>query len=62
MSKRQEEVGHLEPKFQGNGSSLGNIFWFLKKLDTFCYPTVFHLFINFVKKPIAYAYLIYNFA
>jgi len=25
----QEWVGHLEPKFQGKGSSLGNIFWFL---------------------------------
>ena len=26
----QEWVGHLEPKFQGEGSSLGNIFWFLQ--------------------------------
>ena len=26
----QEWVGHLEPKFQGKGSSLGNIFWFLQ--------------------------------
>ena len=25
-----EWVGHLEPKFQGKGSSLGNIFWFLQ--------------------------------
>jgi len=23
-------VGHLEPRFQGEGSSLGNIFWFLQ--------------------------------
>jgi len=23
-------VGHLEPRFQGKGSSLGNIFWFLQ--------------------------------
>jgi len=23
-------VGHLEPRFQGRGSSLGNIFWFLQ--------------------------------
>jgi len=26
----QEWVGHFEPKFQGEGSSLGNIFWFLQ--------------------------------
>ena len=26
----QEWVGHLEPKFQGKGSSLGNIFGFYK--------------------------------
>ena len=26
----QEWVGHFEPKFQGKGSSLGNIFWFLR--------------------------------
>jgi len=23
-------VGHLEPRLQGKGSSLGNIFWFLQ--------------------------------
>ena len=26
----QEWVGHLEPKFQGEGVVLGNIFWFLQ--------------------------------
>ena len=26
----QEWVGHFEPKFQGQVSSLGNIFWFLQ--------------------------------
>jgi len=26
----QEGVGHLKPRFQGKGSSLGNIFWFLQ--------------------------------
>jgi len=26
----QEGVGHLEPRFRGKGSSLGNIFWFLQ--------------------------------
>jgi len=26
----QEWVGHFEPKFQGKGSSLANIFWFLQ--------------------------------
>jgi len=26
----QEWVGQLQPKFQGKGSSLGNIFWFLQ--------------------------------
>ena len=26
----QEWVGHFVPKFQGKGSSLGNIFWFLQ--------------------------------
>jgi len=26
----QEWVGHVEPKFQGKVSSLGNIFWFLQ--------------------------------
>jgi len=33
-------VGHLEPRFQWKGSSLGNIFLVSTKLDTFCYPTV----------------------
>ena len=32
-------VGKFEPRFQGQLSSLGNIFWFTK-LDTFCYLTV----------------------
>ena len=36
----QEWVGHFGPKFQGKGSSLGNIFLVSTKLDTFCYPTV----------------------
>ena len=36
----KESVGHLEQKFQGKGSSLGNIFLVCTKLDTFCYPTV----------------------
>ena len=36
----QEWVGYLEPKFQGMGSSLGNILLVSTKLDTFCYPTV----------------------
>jgi len=36
----QEWVGHFEPKFQGKGSSLGNIFLVSTKIDTFCYPTV----------------------
>jgi len=26
----QEWVGHFEPKFQGEGVALGNIFWFLQ--------------------------------
>jgi len=26
-----ERVGQFEPRFQGEGSSLGNIFWFLQK-------------------------------
>jgi len=26
----QEWVGHFEAKFQGKGSCLGNIFWFLQ--------------------------------
>jgi len=33
-------VGHFEPRFQGKGSSLGNIFLVSTKLDTFCYLTV----------------------
>jgi len=32
-------AGHLEPRFQGKGSSLG-IFLVSTKLDTFCYLTV----------------------
>jgi len=32
---RQELVGHLQPNFQGKGSSLGNIFLVSTKLDTF---------------------------
>ena len=31
----QEWVGHLEPKFQGKGLSLGNIFWFLQNQTHF---------------------------
>ena len=26
----QEGVGQFEPRFQGKGSSMGNIFWFLQ--------------------------------
>ena len=33
-------VGHLELRFQGKGSSLGNIFLVSTKLDTFYYLTV----------------------
>ena len=33
-------VGQFEPRFQGKGSPLGNIFLVSAKLDTFCYPTV----------------------
>ena len=33
-------IGHLEPRFLGKGSSLGNIFLVSTKLDTFCYLTV----------------------
>jgi len=33
------EMGQFEPRFQGKGSSLGNIFG-SRKLDTFCYLTV----------------------
>jgi len=36
----QEGVGHLEPRFQGKGSSLGNMFFVSRRLDTFCYLTV----------------------
>jgi len=36
----QKGVGQFEPRFQGKGSSIGNISWFLKKLNTFCYLTV----------------------
>ena len=28
-------VGHLQPRFQGKGSSLGNIFWFLQNQTHF---------------------------
>jgi len=42
MSTRcyQEVVGHLEPRFQGKESSVGNFFLVSTKLDTFCYLTV----------------------
>jgi len=33
-------VDQLEPRFQGKGSSLGNIVLVSTKLDTFCYLTV----------------------
>ena len=33
-------VRQFEPRFQGEGSSLGNIFLVSTKLDTFCYLTV----------------------
>ena len=33
-------VGHLEPKFQGEGVVPGEYFLVFTKLDTFCYPTV----------------------
>ena len=36
----QEGVGQFELRFQGKGSSLGNIFLVSTKLDTFCYLTV----------------------
>jgi len=36
----QEWVGHLEPKFQGEGVITGEYFLVSTKLDTFCYPTV----------------------
>jgi len=32
-------VDHFEPRFQGKGSFLGNIFLVSTKLDTFCYLT-----------------------
>ena len=36
----QEGVGHLEPRFQGEGVVPGEYFFVCTKLDTFCYPTV----------------------
>ena len=36
----QEWVGHLEPKFHGEGVDTGEYFLVSIKLDTFCYPTV----------------------
>jgi len=36
----QEWVGHLEPKFLGEGVVPGEYFVVSTKLDTFCYPTV----------------------
>ena len=33
-------VGHLEPRFQGEGVVPGEYFLVSTKLDTFCYPTV----------------------
>jgi len=36
----QAGVGHLEPRFQGEGVVLQNIFLVSTKLDTFCYLTV----------------------
>jgi len=36
----QDRVGHLEPKFQGEGVVPGEYFLVSTKLDTFCYPTV----------------------
>ena len=36
----QEWVGHLEPKFQGEGVVSGEYFLVSTKVDTFCYPTV----------------------
>jgi len=35
----QEWVGHLEPKFQGEGVVPGEYLLVSTKLDTFCYPT-----------------------
>jgi len=36
----QEGVGHLEPRFQGEGVIPGEYFLVSTKLDTLCYPTV----------------------
>jgi len=36
----QERVGHLEPKFQGEGVVPAEYFLVSTKPDTFCYPTV----------------------
>ena len=36
----QERVGHLEPRFQGEGVIPGEYFFVYTKLDTFCYLTV----------------------
>ena len=36
----QEGVGHLEPRFQGEGVVAGEYFLISTKLDTFCYLTV----------------------
>ena len=33
-------VGHLEPRFQGEGVVPGEYFLVSTKLDTFCYPAV----------------------
>jgi len=40
LKMTQEWVGHLEPKFQGEGVIPGEYFLVSTKLDTFCYPTV----------------------
>jgi len=36
----QEQVGHFEPRFQGEGVVPGEYFLVSVKLDTFCYLTV----------------------
>jgi len=36
----QERVGHLEPRFQGEGATPGEYFLVSTKLDTCCYLTV----------------------
>jgi len=36
----QENVGHLEPRFQGKGVVPGEYFLASTKLDTFCYMAV----------------------